>query len=261
MAIAALRESIVAIRDLTVTFRGNDGSVEALQAVNLTVAPGEFVAIVGPSGCGKTTLLRAVGGLQRPTGGEIDITGEGVKGPTKACAWGCQRPTLLEYRTVLENVLLPAEIAGVAHAPEVRARAEDLLRMTGLSAFNRSFPRQLSGGMQQRVALARALVLEPNILLLDEPFSALDALTREQIHLELLAIWQRTGATVILITHDIQEAAFLADRVILMSPRPGRIIAEFPVSLGRPRGLDDRFSPELAVLCQRIRHAMEENAG
>jgi NitT/TauT family transport system ATP-binding protein len=233
------------------------GELVALDGVDLTVAPGEFVALVGESGCGKSTLLRLIAGLLAPTTGHVALGGTLVDGPRADVALMFQRSVLLEWRTVLDNVLLPVEIRRL---PRVRyeTEARALLATLGLAGFERRRPRQLSGGMQQRVALAQALLLQPAVLLLDEPFGALDAITREQLNLELLDLWEARRSTVVFVTHDLAEAAFLADRVVLMTRRPGRVAASFPVSLPRPRTLDQRYSAEFADLCRAVKHAMSE---
>ncbi|HEY8475892.1 MAG TPA: ABC transporter ATP-binding protein [Chloroflexota bacterium] len=235
------------------------GATLALDGLDLDIAPGEFVAIVGESGCGKTTALRLMAGLLEPTAGEVELGGRAVRGPSPDVAMMFQRPVLLEWRSVLDNVLLPIEIAGLppaTHAP----RARELLRALGLAGFERKRPRQLSGGMQQRVALARALITRPRVLLLDEPFSALDALTREQLQIELLQSWSDggAGATAVLVTHDIAEAVFLADRVALMTPRPGRIGRTVAVPLPRPRAPEHRYDPAFVALCREIRRSMAD---
>jgi NitT/TauT family transport system ATP-binding protein len=231
------------------------GALLALDGVDLAVTPGEFVALVGESGCGKSTLLRLVAGLLAPTAGRVTLGGEPVRGPREDTALVFQRSVLLEWRTVLDNVLLPVEIRGLPRA-RYAAEARALLATLGLSGFEGRRPRQLSGGMQQRVALAQALLLQPAALLLDEPFGALDAITREQLNLELLSLWEARRSTVVFVTHDLAEAVFLADRVVLMTRRPGRVAASFPVPLPRPRTLDQRYSAEFADLCREIKHAM-----
>jgi NitT/TauT family transport system ATP-binding protein len=227
----------------------------ALRHVSFTVQDGEFVALVGESGCGKTTLLRLLAGLEAPTAGRVTLAGHPVQAPSRDVGLVFQRPVLLPWRTVLENVLLPAELARQA-APEARKYALHLLDVLGLQAFAGHRPGHLSGGMQQRVALARTLLLRPSVVLMDEPFGALDAITREQLHLALLHMWQQGAQTVVFITHDITEAVFLADRVLLMSRRPGTIAQTFPVPLPRPRTLEMRFMPQFTALCRTIHQTM-----
>ena len=227
----------------------------ALRDLKFTISNREFVVIVGESGCGKTTLLRLIAGLEPPTTGQIQLDGQEVRQPTQDIGFVFQRPILLPWRSVLDNILLPSELSS-ASTPDARHRALELLALFGLEAFAGHRPQHLSGGMQQRVALARTLMLQPSVLLLDEPFGALDAITREQLNLELLQMWQRGSQTVIFITHDITEAVFLADRVLLMSRRPGTIAATFPVQLQRPRTLAMRFEPEFTTLSRDIHQAM-----
>ena len=236
-------------------FRTQQGRLWALGGVSFRVAPGEFLCIVGPSGCGKTTLLRILGGLARPTGGSVYLEGEPLTAPRRRIGFVFQKAALLPWRTVLENVTLPLEIQGV-EAAEARRRAEELLELVRLQGFEGAYPHELSGGMEQRVAIARALVHDPAILLLDEPFGALDALTRERMNLELLRIWRAKRKTVVMVTHSIQEAIFLADRVLVMSPRPGRIEASFPVPLPRPRRLEMLYGDEFGALSRQVRRAI-----
>ncbi|MDG4820459.1 ABC transporter ATP-binding protein [Asanoa sp. WMMD1127] len=217
-------------------FAGRAGSVEALRDIDLKIAEGEFVAVVGRSGCGKSTLLRLVAGLIPPTEGEIQVGDERVTRPRRDIAMLFQRPALLPWRTVLDNVLLPAEIFKLDRSA-VRARAADLLEMVGLGGFEKRLPHELSGGMQQRVALCRSLLARPRVLLMDEPFAALDALTREDLSTELQRIHMETRATIMFVTHAIDEAVLLADRVVVLSPRPGRIVEILDIDIPRPRSL------------------------
>jgi NitT/TauT family transport system ATP-binding protein len=247
----------IALAGVRHVFGATGEALLALDGVDLALREGELVAIVGESGCGKSTLLRLVAGLLRPTEGQVLLDGQPVREPREDVALVFQRSVLLEWRTVLDNVLLPAEIR---HLPRGRyaADARALLATLGLAGFEGRRPRQLSGGMQQRVALAQALLLQPAVLLLDEPFGALDAITREQLNLELLDLWEARRSTMLFVTHDLAEAVFLADRVVLMTRRPGRIAASFPVPLPRPRTLDLRYSAAFADLCRAIKHAMSE---
>ena len=234
------------------TYRTRGGDVPSLRPVDLAIAKGEIVAIVGPSGCGKSTLLKMVAGLLPPTAGEVVVNGHIVTRPHRDVGIVFQQSLLLPWRSVLRNVMLPVEVKRLPRAPYL-ARAHDLLRMTGLQDFAGKYPWQLSGGMQQRAAICRALVHDPGILLMDEPFGALDALTRETMNLELARIQSATGKTVMLITHSIPEAVFLADRVVVMTDRPGAVAATYAVGLPRPRSLDVMGSPEFAALARQVR--------
>jgi NitT/TauT family transport system ATP-binding protein len=238
-------------REVSLTFRGAR-TVHALERVSLDVAPREVVALIGPNGCGKSTLLRVLAGLIEPDSGNVAIDGEPVRGPDPRVGLVFQEPRLLAWRTAEANVRFPMELVGWPRERQEQ-RAGDLLGLVGLREFARVKPSTLSGGTRQRVSIARALALEPTVLLLDEPFSALDALTRERFNAELLNLWQRTGTTIVLVSHSIPEAVFLADRVIVMSPRPGRIVAEVPVPLPRPRRTSDLDSALVASVAARVR--------
>ncbi|MFI9552973.1 ABC transporter ATP-binding protein [Nonomuraea endophytica] len=218
------------------TFTGRSGTVEALREIDLEVAEGEFVAVIGRSGCGKSTLLRIVAGLLPATEGEVTVAGERVTKARRDIAMLFQRPALLPWRTVLDNVLLPVEIFGWRRA-EHRERARKLLDMTGLTGSEKRLPHELSGGMRQRVALCRSLIGNPRVMLMDEPFSALDALTREELSVELQRLHMENSATVVFVTHSIDEAVLLADRVAVLTPRPGRIREVVKVGIPRPRTL------------------------
>lgn len=224
------------------------------------MAHGEFVAIVGPSGCGKSTLLRILGGLLTPTEGDVYLEGERLATPRRRVAYVFQNINLMPWRTVLRNVTLPLEVARIP-ATEAAQRAQNLLLLVGLEGFEGAYPRQLSGGMAQRVAIARALVAEPDVLLLDEPFGSLDALSREQMNLELLRIWRARKVTAVMVTHDLREAIFLADRVLVMSPRPGAIQAEVVVDLPRPRTLEVIYTEFFGALSRRVREAVRTPRG
>jgi NitT/TauT family transport system ATP-binding protein len=229
-----------------------NGSVVALDDATFSIEKGSFVSLVGPSGCGKSTLLRIISGLIAPTSGSLSVHGTKVAGPRQDVAMMFQRATLLEWRTAIENVLLPTEIQGRITS-EDKDRAMELLSLVGLGDFAFSFPAQLSGGMQQRVALARLLQTGADVLLLDEPFGALDEFTRERLNLELLRIVGEIGATTIFVTHNISEAIFLADDVYVMTPRPGRIAKVIEVPLKRPRELSIQTSPEFNELVEDAR--------
>ena len=228
------------------------GSVEALQDVSLSVGAGEFVAIVGASGCGKSTLLRLVAGLVAATAGHVVLGGTAVTEPRADTAMVFQAATLLPWADVLRNVTFPLRLMRKAGG-DTEARARALLATAGLAGFEHRLPRELSGGMQQRVAICRALLQDPRVLLMDEPFGALDALTREEMSLELLRIWQGREMAVVFVTHSIPEAVLLADRVVVMSPRPGRIAEIIEVGLPRPRSFDQEGTPEFQRAAQRIR--------
>ena len=228
----------------------------ALASTALRVDAGEFVCVVGPSGCGKTTLLRILGGLLQPTRGQVILKGEPLAGPRSEIGYVFQHANLMPWRTVLRNVALPLELQRLP-AGEVEGRARAALDLVGLQGFEQSYPRQLSGGMAQRAALARTLVHEPELLLLDEPFGALDAITRERMNLELLGIRQTYDYTAVMVTHSIPEAVFLADRVLVMSHRPGRIVAQIPVPLPYPRTLELMGAPEFASLTREVRRAID----
>ncbi len=241
--------------DIHLVYRDGNVPTKALEGVDLRVADGEFLCILGPSGCGKTSLLRVLSGLVCPTQGRVYLDHEPLTRPSRRVGLVFQGANLMPWRTVLRNVTLPLEVAGVPLA-EAEARARAFLDLVGLAGFEEAHPAQLSGGMQQRVAIARALVHDPVVLLMDEPFGALDALTRERLSLEFLRIWSARRQTVVMVTHDIQEAIFLADRVLVLSPRPGRVVLELLVPLPRPRTLDLLYTPEFAALAREVRGAI-----
>ncbi|MFP1661856.1 ABC transporter ATP-binding protein [Streptomyces cavourensis] len=253
---AGVGAAAVQLGDVDVRFRSKKRDVTALSDISLDVAPGEFVAIVGPSGCGKSTLLKLVAGLLTASSGDVLLGGERVKGPRHDIGYVFQRAALLEWRSALRNILLQAEMRRMPSA-RARARADELIRMTGLTGFEDAYPHELSGGMQQRVALCRALLHEPPVLLMDEPFGALDALTREQLNTELNRIWRTTGTTVLLVTHSISEAVYLADRVVVMSPRPGTITEIIEVGLPAERDYAETLGrPEFRAATARIRELL-----
>jgi NitT/TauT family transport system ATP-binding protein len=241
------------------TFPIHGERLHALDAVDLHVPGGGIVAIVGPSGSGKSTLLRLIAGLLTPDSGDIAVGGRAVSGPHPAVGLVFQEPRLLPWRTAVDNAAYPLELAGRPRA-ERRSRARELMALMGLAGFEEALPSQLSGGMAQRVGVARALALEPRVLLLDEPFGALDALTRDQLDTEVLRLWERLGTTILVVTHSIPEAVFLADRVVVLSARPGRVVADVPVDLTRPRvwgAIDEAASTHAATA---VRAALEASA-
>ena len=250
------------MRGVTKRFPAGESPVHALDRIELAVLDGEFVSLVGPSGCGKSTLLNIVAGLLRPTYGEVLVGGTPVAGESpREVGMMFQSPVLLAWRTTRSNVLLPLEVAGGRAA--VRAateRADELLALVGLAGFEDSYPWQLSGGMQQRVAICRMLIADPQVLLLDEPFGALDELTREHMNVELERIVAGSGRTTLFVTHNISEAVYLSDRVVVMTRRPGRIAGVVGVGLPRPRELEAVTSPEFQALVRQVRDLLEEGA-
>jgi NitT/TauT family transport system ATP-binding protein len=245
----------VAIRDVGMTFTRAGHSVQALDRVSLDIRAGEFISVVGPSGCGKSTLLKLITGLRAPTRGSITVNDRPVSGPRSDVGIVFQSPVLLPWRTTLENVMLPVDILRLGRE-KYEQRGMELLKLVGIEGFAKAYPQELSGGMQQRAAIARALVYDAPILIMDEPFGALDAMTREQMNVEVQRIWQASGKTVIFITHSIPEAVLLADRVVLMSPRPGRILKVIDIDLPRPRTLDDMATPVFGEYAREIRAAL-----
>ncbi|MBP8863632.1 MAG: ABC transporter ATP-binding protein [Anaerolineae bacterium] len=252
---ASRSDVLLEIRQLYTAFVEPEGTLEALEEVSFDVFQGEFVCLIGPSGCGKSTLLRTLAGLLPPSQGEVRLRGVPVSGPTRAVGLVFQQPTLLPWRTVAGNVGLPLELQGQS-LEERRRRVTELLDMVGLTGFGDTYPQLLSGGMAQRAAIARALAQDPEVLLLDEPFGSLDALTRERMAAALLELWQQLQRTVVMVTHSVEEATLLADRVVVLSPRPGRIIDVITVSLPRPRDpallLDVRFQSVVRELRQAL---------
>jgi NitT/TauT family transport system ATP-binding protein len=247
----------IAVVDLEKTYPTQDGaSVAALGPVSITVGAQEFVSVVGPSGCGKSTLLKIVAGLVPRSAGSVAIHGEEVLAPRADVGMVFQNPVLLPWKTVIENVLLPIKIRKRPLA-DFHERAMGLLSLVGLDGFEGRYPHELSGGMQQRAAIVRALIADPDILLMDEPFGALDAITRDQMNVELQAIWARTRKTVLFITHGIAEAVFLSDRVVVLGPRPGRVIGDFAIELPRPRNVEHMAAPAFGATVARIRLALE----
>ena len=249
---AAVRDEVIGLEDVSLFYRSKNAEVHALDSVSLRAGEREFVALLGPSGCGKSTLLKLISGLLPQSSGVIRVKGQSIKGPTPSIGIVFQSPLLMAWRTVLQNVLLQIEIRDldVAH---YRDAARDLIRLVGLEGFENALPHQLSGGMQQRVGLCRALIHDPDVLIMDEPFGALDAMTRELMNAELQRIWIERRKTVLFITHSISEAVFLADRVLVMSPRPGRIVGEIAVDLPRPRTVATTELPAFVELTREVR--------
>jgi NitT/TauT family transport system ATP-binding protein len=253
----AQARTVIDIRALSLRFETADGPVQALAEIDLMVERGGFVSLIGPSGCGKTTLLRVVADLERPTAGAITVNGVTPEDARLARAYGYvfQAPALYPWRSVERNVTLPLEIMGLSGV-ERRSRAARYLAMVNLEGFEKRFPWQLSGGMQQRVSIARALSFEPDLLLMDEPFGALDEITRDHLNEQLLLLWRRTGKTVLFVTHSISEAVFLSTRIVVMSPRPGRIIDVIENPLPAERSLDIRESLEFQKIAHRVRQGL-----
>ncbi|HEX2113435.1 MAG TPA: ABC transporter ATP-binding protein [Alphaproteobacteria bacterium] len=249
----------VDIDRVSLTYGREGNGTLALSDASLTIDRGEFVAVVGPSGCGKSTLLKLVSGLALASSGRVSVAGKPVTGPLKICGMAFQNATLLPWRTTLDNILLPLEIVE-PHARNHRrdreqnvARAKELLATVGLAGFEDKYPWQLSGGMQQRSSLCRALIHEPDLLLLDEPFGALDAFTREDLWGVLQTLWMKKKPTVILVTHDLREAVYLADTIYVISARPGRVVSRTPVKLPRPRTIETTFLPEFIDMAHALR--------
>lgn len=248
-------EPALVIRNLSAVFRNGNGGLKALEQVSFSVYPQEFVCVLGPSGSGKSTLLRILAGLLPPTEGEVLYHGERINGPRREVGFVFQKANLMPWRTVLQNILLPLELQNQDHEIALE-RSRELIDLVGLQGFEDSLPRDLSGGMAQRVAIARALVHDPDLLLLDEPFGGLDALTRERMGAELLRIWQRRRKTVVMVTHSISEALLLADRVLVLTPRPGQVHLDLNVGLPRPREEEVRYSAHFGELERRLRAAI-----
>lgn len=246
----------VKVNALSKSFRTRDGSrIDALDDVSLSIPQGEFLAVVGPSGCGKSTLLRCIGGLETPTGGEVTVGGQQVREPLLGTGFAFQQAALLPWKTVTSNVIFPARIQGRSDK-EARQRAVQLLEQVDLADFADKYPTELSGGMQQRVALIRALINGPSLLLLDEPFGALDALTREKLNFLLQDLWLKNATTVVLVTHSISEAVFLADRVVVMSSRPGQVLKIVESTWPRPRSPDLMETAEFNSMAGSVRRAL-----
>jgi NitT/TauT family transport system ATP-binding protein len=244
----------VDVRNVSLTFETSDGKVDALSNVSLQVADGEFVSFIGPSGCGKTTMLRVIADLQQPTSGTLLVNGMSAEQARLGRRYGYvfQAPALFPWRTIEKNLKLPLEIMGFSDS-EQNSRAAHYLALVNLTGFERKFPWQLSGGMQQRVSIARALSFDPALLLMDEPFGALDEIVRDHLNEQLLQLWDKTGKTVLFVTHSIPEAVFLSTKIVVMSPRPGRIIDVIDCNFPRDRTLEIRETPEFLKIAQRVR--------
>ena len=253
------RQTQISIDHVGMTFKDNAGNdVKALQDINLDIKKGEFISLLGPSGCGKTTLLRIIADLIQPTQGSVHIDGMMPREIRLQKKFGIvfQSPVLLDWRTVRKNIELPLEIMHYDPS-KIPQRSKEMMDLVGLGEFADHYPKQLSGGMQQRVGIARALGIEPELLLMGEPFSALDEFTKEKLHVDLLKIWSKTNKTIIFVTHNIQEAVFLSDRICVLSPHPGRLSAVVDVDLPRPRTLDMRDTMHFAELVSKVRNSFE----
>jgi NitT/TauT family transport system ATP-binding protein len=250
---------VIGIDNVSLVYRSKNSTVHALDSISLKASDREFVALVGPSGCGKSTLLKLIAGLIPPSSGVIRVNGKPIRGPTPSIGIVFQSALLMAWRTVLENVLLQIEIRDLP-VEKYRAKARELIQLVGLDGFENAHPHQLSGGMQQRVGLCRALIHDPDLLVMDEPFGALDAMTRELMNAELQRIWIERRKTVLFITHSITEAVYLADRVLVMSPRPGRLVGEIVVDLPRPRTVATTELPEFARLTRQVRQHLNSQS-
>ena len=249
-------KTVIATQDLSLTYQTGDGVVEALSKINLNIEEGEFVSLIGPSGCGKTTLLRAIANLETPSSGTLLVNGMGAEQARLARSYGYvfQAPALLPWRKVKDNVALPLEVMGL---DDVQGRVARNLELVNLKGFEEKFPWQLSGGMQQRVSIARALAFDPQLLLMDEPFGALDEIVRDKLNQQLLELWARTKKTIIFVTHSIPEAVFLSTKIVVMSPRPGRIIDVIESDLPAKRSLEIRETPAFLKIAHRVREGLK----
>ncbi|CAH0341585.1 ABC transporter ATP-binding protein [Rhizobium sp. CECT 9324] len=250
--------SVVSARDLSLTFETNDGSVHALSNVNLEVNKGDFVSFIGPSGCGKTTFLRVIADLEKHTGGEITVNGMTPEEARKARSYGYvfQAAALYPWRTIEKNIALPLEIMGYS-TEEKKKRIAQTLDLVNLGGFAKKYPWQLSGGMQQRASIARALAFDADLLLMDEPFGALDEIVRDHLNSELLKLWERTNKTICFVTHSIPEAVYLSTKIVVMSPRPGRVTDIIESTLPKERPLEIRETPEFLEIAQRVREGLK----
>ena len=254
-----MTEALVELDNISMAYGDGDTAVRAIEDVTLNIRKGEFIAVVGPSGCGKSSLMKLISGLHPPASGTLTVEGQPVKGPLKSVGMAFQASNLLPWRTCVDNILLPLEIVQPyrkklsSHRTQYKEKAVNLLNSVGLTGFTEKFPWELSGGMQQRASICRALIHEPDILMLDEPFGALDAFTREELWCTLRDIQQERQVTVMLVTHDLREAVFLADTVYVMSNRPGRIVKKCPVDLPRPRDLEVTYGKEFQDIVYELR--------
>ncbi len=247
--------ALLRAESISMTFPNGNGGLDVLREITFSARPQEFICIVGPSGCGKTTLLRVLAGLLEPTVGEVRFGGEKLARPRRRIGFVFQDANLMPWRTAIENIVLPLELDGMSRS-QAEVRAYELIELMGLTGFEHTLPRDLSGGMAQRVAIGRALVHEPELLLLDEPFGSLDALTRERMGTELLRIWEAHRSTVLMVTHSITEAVLLADRVLVLSERPARIVLDLPIPIERPRNLELTYTPTFGQLASEVRAAI-----
>ena len=256
------QDPVIEARSLNLTFATNDGPVHALSDVNLTINKGDFVSFIGPSGCGKTTFLRALAALEEPTSGTIFVNGQTPDQARQKRAYGYvfQHAGLYPWRTIAGNIKLPLEIMGYSKSEQLR-RTDEVLRLVELEDFSKKFPWQLSGGMQQRASIARALAFDAELLLMDEPFGALDEIVRDHLNEQLLELWKRTNKTICFVTHSIPEAVFLSTKIVVMSPRPGRITDVIESSLSVDRPLEIRDSPEFIEIAQRVREGLRAGHG
>lgn len=256
------RDPVIEARSLNLTFATNDGPVHALSDVNLTINKGDFVSFIGPSGCGKTTFLRALAALEEPTSGTILVNGQTPDQARQKRAYGYvfQHAGLYPWRTIAGNIKLPLEIMGYSKSEQLR-RTDEVLRLVELEDFSKKYPWQLSGGMQQRASIARALAFDAELLLMDEPFGALDEIVRDHLNEQLLELWKRTNKTICFVTHSIPEAVFLSTKIVVMSPRPGRITDVIESSLSVDRPLEIRDSPEFIEIAQRVREGLRAGHG
>ncbi|MCY0148122.1 MULTISPECIES: ABC transporter ATP-binding protein [Hoeflea] len=252
-----MNETVITAQNLDLTFQTNDGPVHALKDITFDIAEGEFVSLIGPSGCGKTTLLRVIADLEQPTGGTVTVNGMTPEEARLARAYGYvfQQAALFPWRTIKDNIALPLEVMGLDRATR-DARIAANMELVNLTGFEQKFPWQLSGGMQQRASIARALAVEPHMLLMDEPFGALDEIVRDHLNEQLLKLWAKTKKTVVFVTHSIPEAVFLSTKIVVMSPRPGRIHEIIDCNLGDDRPLDIRETPEFLEIAHRVREGL-----